>query len=594
MRHRSAVKATEENMCRLLISLAAYAKRIATKSRLAPVARRVRLEVQTLEARALPSATPLNAAAALSPQALAIVGRSHQSIDSIAFSPDSKHLAFAAVDNNSGKVIEDGRVIASGYQHFADFQFSPNSKHLAFVGYTGTIVNTMYSTTAQVFEDGKALGPVFSGQFLQDTVVFLQFSTNSKHLAFVGDAKGYEAVEDGKVVGTAHQSVGFATFSPDSKHLAFVTSDNQMSQIIEDGKAVGAAHQFVGSPTFSPDSKHLVFTASDNNSGVVIKDGKVIASGYQTFEQVQFSGDGKHLAFFGYSTTFDSTQGSWTTTAQVFEDGVAVGGVFSSTSSSIWTIPVNSLQFSPDGKHLAFAGSTQNGGAVIEGGKSIATRYQSFSQLVFSRDSKHLAYVGSNVDSSSFTTTSQVFEDGMAVAGPYHRYIADPVSDLAFSRDSKHLAFTAHDDTMGTAVIEDGRVMAWGYDSFTFLFSSDSKHLAVLGSTTVPQGDPGFSTYSTTAQVFEDSSAVGGVFNITSFLTETIPVTSLQFSAGGKHLAFVGQTANGAEAIEDGRVIATHHAIPFLLFGPNGKYLALATSDNVNNSTTGAVYKGAS
>src|SRR4051794_38300979 len=79
-----------------------------------------------------------------------MVGGLHAGIASIQFSPDSKHLAFEAIDTGSKYVVEDGKMVGGLHKNVADILFSPDGNHLAFIA--------VDNGSQYVVEDGKMVG----------------------------------------------------------------------------------------------------------------------------------------------------------------------------------------------------------------------------------------------------------------------------------------------------------------------------------------------------------------------------------------------------------------------------------------------------
>jgi Tol biopolymer transport system component len=248
------------------------------------------------------------------------------------FSPDGKHIAFVTnpvrVPNTdsmagtlavvggdgSGVPIQLGTGVLIRGTSRDSIAFSPDSKHLSFLDNVGTIGNdpnnrVAIGTLEIANADGSGtpmqLGTKLSEYFLP------QFSPDGSHIAFssgfteAGPGALEVARTDGvgsPVILAAGRSYG-VLFSPDGAHLIFA-SDAQTGRIeIVNGDGSGTPVLFgFGSPgQFSPDSKHVTFTGANNTLMVANADGSgtpaplgVVAYGTGF---ALFSPDSSHLAF---------------------------------------------------------------------------------------------------------------------------------------------------------------------------------------------------------------------------------------------------------------------------------------------------------
>jgi hypothetical protein len=69
---------------------------------------------------------------------------------------------------------------------------------------------------------------------LHANIYGLQFSSNSKHLAFDAiDSSSVYVVEDGLMTGGIHKNVAYLQFSPDGNHVAFQAFDASSTYVVE-------------------------------------------------------------------------------------------------------------------------------------------------------------------------------------------------------------------------------------------------------------------------------------------------------------------------------------------------------------------------
>lgn len=132
----------------------------------------------------------------------------------LVFSPDSKHLAYAAKRNGKWVVVVDGQEGAE-YDDIGvgSPAFSPDGKRIAYSEKTDA------KAPWAVVADGQA-GPEF------DAISNPSFSPDGKHLAYAAVQGGHFDKQQVLVVdgqeGEGHSAIGNWTFSLDGRHLAYV------------------------------------------------------------------------------------------------------------------------------------------------------------------------------------------------------------------------------------------------------------------------------------------------------------------------------------------------------------------------------------
>lgn len=227
----------------------------------------------------------------------------------ITFSPDSSQYVYIAqtVAANSGTpgnlthtLVLNGQEqdwpVGKSYNIFPTF--SPDSKHLA---YAAERDGKFFVVT-----DGKA-GPAY------DWVIATVFSPDSKRLAYVAGKNNKKfVVVDGVEDPLQFDEVLGVVFSPDSKHVAYrarIGSRNDgKTVVVLDGKKkkIYNLNEMGGGltgpePVFSPDSQHLAYIAftpqGQTRKEFVVVD-EVEGKPYDaiedvTFDQILFTPDGK-------------------------------------------------------------------------------------------------------------------------------------------------------------------------------------------------------------------------------------------------------------------------------------------------------------
>ncbi|NQU17202.1 MAG: PD40 domain-containing protein [Candidatus Saganbacteria bacterium] len=161
------------------------------------------------------------------------------------FSPDSKKILY--VDN---KIQAPDFIVVNGkkgkkHSFVSRYRFSPNSKRLAYTA----IDNAKWF----VVIDNKKSSAL-------DEVDLPIFSPNSKRVAYKAKnfSKKEYVVVDGKK-GEEFEMVGAPLFSPNSKKIAYWAKNGNSWYVIIDGKKRGPFRK-VGKLKFSPDSKSFAYT----------------------------------------------------------------------------------------------------------------------------------------------------------------------------------------------------------------------------------------------------------------------------------------------------------------------------------------------
>ena len=302
----------------------------------------------------------------------------------------------------------------------------------------------------------------------------LTYTSDSKHL--IGEApgpKGTALVVDGKPLFTA---VGILTYvvAPVTNRIAAVLQhrypDGSPGQfVLLDGKPVEPTlcKKGIQSILFSPDGKHCaVVCTNPPNIAYVVTDGKK----GDEYDAVGIAGMVSANGGIAYSP--DSNR-----LVYVAHGGGKYFLVVNGEESDDAYDNINGFLFSADGKRLAFCGfqsATAKNQLVIDGKTVTSERGLSLDQFDFSPDGSRFAYaiVGNY--------GGPMFVDGQSV----------PVTamNFVFSPDSKHLAISGSrptDNRLGLWL--DGTMVYHGERSPDFIaFSADSKHLFWCA----PEADP--------------------------------------------------------------------------------------------------------
>jgi len=313
----------------------------------------------------------------------------------LALSAEGQHVAYAADDNGTYWMVIDGHAGPKHNDHGflalpSGLTFSPDGKRLAYT--TANDDPRHYKRLAVV--DGES-SPEY------DQVLNLNFSPNSKRVAFAAKTgKQWTVVVDGHP-GASYDEVYGPIFSPDSDSVAFAAREEKKWFVVVNGKAGPEYEGMVengaglakladiryGALAFSPDSKHLAYAAKRGGKWVMVVDGQE-GEGYNQVASPVFSFDGKRVAYS--AGRYLSKESGW----RVVVDGQE-GPLFFETFPAV---------FSPDGKHLAY-GAKKAQWAVVVDGKVISAPGE-LGNWALSPDGNHLAYA---------TKTRQ----GFSLAGPF-------------------------------------------------------------------------------------------------------------------------------------------------------------------------------
>ena len=278
----------------------------------------------------------------------------------VSISGDFSSIAYTAGEKGSSTLYLNGKPIRTG--EISGFSLSPTGK-LAYVARKG---NQSFANI-----DGKAFGPYeaidttrMTGPSSTDTGFFS--SKDGKRNAFLAQKNGkWWPVIDGTESHMGYDTCQLSGFSQEEDRLGYVgLSDSSAIPVVED----------IGGPAFRPqggndlrmflskNGQHYICIAErpDGNRMLVL-DGRSQTQTFYKISGVMIAPDNIRVASL---VALDSKHEA------VFLDQEQLGGVF----DKIVTGPV----FSPDGKHVAFAGMTGNGYALVVDGraKQLATGHE--------------------------------------------------------------------------------------------------------------------------------------------------------------------------------------------------------------------------
>ena len=335
-------------------------------------------------------------------------------VNSVAYSPDGRHLANCTGDSavriwnlenweirvlqghaDGGKSVAyspDGRHIAVGSGDSTVRIWNLNSREIRILeGHKGMVLSVAYSPDGRHLASGAEDSAVRvwnleSGEIRmleghEGMVNSVAYSPDGKHLASVAKYSTVRIwdLESGKShVLQSHENLVFCVaYSPDGRHLAGAEDDRTL-QIwdLESGKSrVLEGHTFwVNSIAYSPDGRHLAIGADDSAVRIWdLESGKshVLKGPTRAVRSIAYSPDGRHLAIGESSHMGMSLENGDSRMLERFPDCVN-NAEYSTRSGAedstvrIWdlesgeshvleghTVWVNSIAYSPDGRHLA-------------------------------------------------------------------------------------------------------------------------------------------------------------------------------------------------------------------------------------------------
>lgn len=317
-------------------------------------------------------------------------GKQYDAIDQITFSPDSKHIAYRAINGKRQLLILDEKEIIE-YSGIGSPIFSPDGKHLAYAAMDGD--------KWFVITDGNE-GKRYSGGDFR-----LTFSPDSKHLAYrAEDDEKRIIVFDGMEIGI-YDGIGeeLLTFSPDGQRFAFAVREKNKWFWIIDGQRCKMHYGLLSNLAFSPDSDHYAYLASnDGQFDFITVDGE---EGYH-YDRIEgmkpvFSPDSKHVAYVAFIKPYSENRIDGKSPSEF-----SAFLVVDKKEGILWK-RIDSVIFTPDSTHVFYS---------IEYGHL----------MCFDPE-----YPDSNVESTSYAY----------------------ISPLNFSPDGKRILFVAEDDSGGMSVI---------------------------------------------------------------------------------------------------------------------------------------------
>jgi tetratricopeptide (TPR) repeat protein len=203
---------------------------------------------------------------------------------SLIYSPDSKHISYAAFDSNKWSIVIDSTV-QQEYDNIKLLTYSPNSEKLA----CAVLQNNKWSVLIN--------NNIESGSY--DDIQYLIFSPDSKKIFIVAKDKNeiiviYDGTEYHRNRGYKIFYTDLIRFSQNGERFGYFTSIGMKDFLILDGKEIS---DYKGTPlaaTFNEDASHFYsFGRPVGTNGCIFKDGilksKVSMVSFKDFNEAAYS-----------------------------------------------------------------------------------------------------------------------------------------------------------------------------------------------------------------------------------------------------------------------------------------------------------------
>jgi Tol biopolymer transport system component len=349
-----------------------------------------------------------------------IEGEIYTNIMPIGWSADNRFLYLAKILSTRKEVVVINEVEGKPYDSIRRFNFfSPDGKKIVYIAKEG---NEAVMVVDGV-EVNRYQGDIYAYFFSPDNMRVACMVRTSNNKCFV--------VIDG-VESEKYDEVGNLQFSPNSKRVAYVAKAGNKWFMVVDGEK-NREYEYVPSVYFSPDGNRLVYKVRVNveNEGLrsfVIVDG-IEENQYINIGSIVFSPDSRRLVYV-------ASPSRW---SQTVVENRSEGKRYSwdeTDSSNSYVRPV----FSVNGEHLAYTVKTwlpetkSNKWVLVYDGQE-GKQYDSIISFMFSPDGNHIVYVANNLKDKSNESSRRWYVMIDGVEREYTRLLSEVIFD---SNDTLH------------------------------------------------------------------------------------------------------------------------------------------------------------
>ena len=319
-------------------------------------------------------------------------------IGALAFSPDSRRLAYGAKREGQWRVVVDSREGAA-FDGVGNLAFSADSAHLAYAAQRGQQWHVVVDGIV-----GPAFDAIAAGSFV--------FGGSGGRSAYVGvRGSGYHAVVDG-VVGPRFDGIGALAFSTDGAHVGYLGRTGDTARAVIDGVA-SAPYLGIDELAPAPTGGRAAWIAHVRDGWRAVIDGAEQPL-HDLVRGIAFSRDGAHVAYVARRKPGDVI---------VVVDGVE--------GTSYTGIRPASLVFPPGAARPTYVAQRDFAFRVVEGD----TEGPLFDDIVvpptFSADGAHRGYVGrlgardiAVLNGREHPAEPAIRELVLAPRGGHHAYLA--------------------------------------------------------------------------------------------------------------------------------------------------------------------------
>ena len=473
----------------------------------------------------------------------------------------SVHAQYSGRSFTEKIVYDNTRSIDRETAEMDSFTISPNGRHFAYFTYVSAEV--MRSEEKRIKEALREKANVDAGDL-------------AKTISRLTTGRGTRIVWDGekKFLHPVYVESSLI-FSPDGSHLAYVAWEKTNFWVVVDGTEHEKHYAGVTDLIFSSNGKSVAYwTSFYTRPGSKTTRFSVVVNGreqksykeilenpfskravFQTPETCEPTGFRPRLLFdaTGDRLAYAATDG---TNSYVIVDGQEAGPYADFGDIGTEEYDIADLNFSPDGKHFAYAAWRSNQ-SILVWDKTIHTGKPMVvaGSLIFSPDSQHIAYIRKG-------KTQAVYLDGERQT----TYREIKKHSLTFSPDSKQLGYVAvNNDGRACVVINGKEQKKFPGIAKGPVFSSDSQRIAY-----VAQG----ARKKENANRREEFLIVDG--NEENVAGEI--VLGPTFSPDSKRLAYVATRNSLQRVVVDGKEVGSTDEVKFFWFSPNGKRYAFIAS----------------